>query len=122
MKKNDILWGFDGSDRVYDSKEEAAEAWLDGVPPRDVVSLTLTEHRRVRIEKVTSPLEYMLELLDEEYGDPDGPGTKPTEAMLDAEKAFIKAIESEYIPWYTEPTGEKEVVILNGEPDWRAVP
>ena len=55
-------------------------------------------------------LERMLEHLDEEYGDPDGDPTKPTDAMLKAAEVFVAAVLAEYEPWACE---ECETVTVN---------
>ena len=55
-------------------------------------------------------LERMLEHLDEEYSDPDGDDTKPTEGMKRAADAFVSAVLAEYTPWACE---ECETVTVN---------
>ncbi len=51
-------------------------------------------------------LEDILERLDEEYGDPDGNGTEPTEDMKKASLALAKVILNDYQSWACEKTGE----------------
>lgn len=51
----------------------------------------------------------VLNFLDEEVGDPNGSGTEPTEAMLEAARAFHAAVLSEYEPWMHEATVIKEI-------------
>lgn len=48
-------------------------------------------------------LEHTLEYLDEEYGDPDGGWTEPTEAMRAAERAYHAAILADYECWACAP-------------------
>ena len=52
-------------------------------------------------------LERVLENLDEEYGDPDGDYTKPTEKMKRSAGELVQTIKSEYTPFMCETTGEK---------------
>jgi hypothetical protein len=52
-------------------------------------------------------IELALENLDEEYGDPDGSYTGPTDSMKEAASKFGKAIVADYKPWMCEPTGEE---------------
>jgi hypothetical protein len=54
-------------------------------------------------------LEYTLEYLDEEYGDPDGGHTVPTPAMMVAEAAYHAAVLGEYESWMCEPVLRRTV-------------
>jgi len=63
-------------------------------------------------------LDYVLEYLDDEYGDPDGDYTKPSQKMIDAAQEFIKVIKSEYTPLACVKTGKsykysKEEIMLH---------
>jgi hypothetical protein len=60
---------------------------------------------------VDSPLEYVIERLDDEYGNPDSDGTDITPAMEQAEQIFIDAILEEYVPWTCEHVVEKQINI-----------
>lgn len=51
-------------------------------------------------------LEDILERLDEEYADPDGSNTEPTENMKKASLALAKVMLDEYTSWMCEKTGE----------------
>jgi hypothetical protein len=51
-------------------------------------------------------IERALDNLDEEYGDPDGDPTEPTEAMKAAALAFGRAVVADYVPFMCEETGE----------------
>jgi len=63
-------------------------------------------------------LEHTLETLDEEYGDPDGGPTEPTEAVKAAALAFARAVVADYSVWAHEPTGK---VIEYGREQARAL-
>lgn len=51
-------------------------------------------------------LDYLLERLDEEYGDPDGSPQNPTRDMQVAALALGNAVRVGYTSWACEPTGE----------------
>ena len=53
-----------------------------------------------------SLLEDILENLDENYGDPDGDLTSPTDEMIRASDMLAEVIKKDYICWMCEPTGE----------------
>jgi hypothetical protein len=55
--------------------------------------------------------------LDEEYSDPDGDYTKPTERMKVVARVFVDAVLNDYQAWACEPTGE--VVEITWEDAWR---
>jgi hypothetical protein len=61
---------------------------------------TVTVHRYERVNPTArdcgSPLEYVLENLDDEYLADECQPDNPTQAMLEAEKAFINAVLAEY--------------------------
>ncbi len=60
-------------------------------------------------------LEYMLESLDQEYGDPDGDPYDPTPVMKIAAKDLCEIIQKEYVSWNCEPSGVEETVNVK---DW----
>lgn len=81
-------------------------AWADNTP----TSLELVGYARMEMSlHPGSTVDRTLELLDDEYGDPDGGYSRPTEAMLEAEKAYHAAIVKEYEPWMCEPVVRKTV-------------
>jgi len=51
-------------------------------------------------------LDDILERLDENYSDPDGDCTEPTEDMKKASIELAKVILKDYTPWMCESTGE----------------
>ena len=53
-----------------------------------------------------SILDDLLEDLDDEYGDPDGDNTEPTDNMKKASLSLAKVMKEEYRSWMCEPTGE----------------
>ena len=52
-------------------------------------------------------LESIYENLDDEYGDPDGSYTEPTDKVKAKAKELIEVIKSEYTSYMCETTGEK---------------
>ncbi|MBE3087724.1 MAG: hypothetical protein IMZ71_01200, partial [Chloroflexi bacterium] len=54
-------------------------------------------------------LEKLLEGLDEEYGDPDGSYSDPTDGMIKASEAFVAAVIDKYEVWACEAV-ERETV------------
>jgi hypothetical protein len=126
---NNILWGEDGQELLrHHSANEAIEEVIDGYHPGPIDGdweISVYEYQPIKpgIDSCGSPLERVLEILDEEYGDPDGDGHDRTEAMKAAEKTFIEAVLTEYRSWMCEQTGK--VVTVNAlewtkehRPDW----
>lgn len=66
-------------------------------------NMNITEDVNVFAKNI---LENLLEDLDEEYSDPDGDYTVPSEEMKKASLAFAKVMVKEYHVWMCEPTGE----------------
>ena len=61
--------------------------------------------RNYRHPNHLSPLEEMLERLDEDHADPEGSPTKATPAMIRAEAQMIETVLLEYNPHWYEVTG-----------------
>lgn len=55
---------------------------------------------------VDMTLDHVLETLDEEYANPDGDGTNPTDDMRTAANRLAKIIIRDYDVWTCEPTGD----------------
>ena len=113
----------------HETRDEAIEAYLDdcfNVPAKfsdlpETVTLHGFSPMKVSVGSCGA-LESMLESLDEEYANPDGDPTKPTEKMRTAEAAFIAVVESEYVPWMCEEVASEEVNVMEWvkehRPDW----
>lgn len=92
--------------------EQAVRKWaVDHVGPLPE-TVTVYGHAPV----VPNPLRYegtlldaLIEWLDDEYGDPDGSPTQPTDDMHAAERAFIEAVLAEYQPCTCEVVEERTV-------------
>lgn len=130
LGKNFRLWSTGDEERlIYESADEAIEYYIDDchpMPIKDIGEVTVYEYKPMDVEKYLSAknlVEDLLESLEDDYGDPDGDGTKPTERMIEAAEQFIKVIEHEYVPWAMEKTGESVTVdayewVKKNAPDW----
>jgi len=103
-KPSPDFWGFEGDERLScTDRDDAIEARLDDCYPGswpetlEVLGFAHDErdsalcHYNAR-GRGWSPLEGLLESLDEVLADPDGSPTEPTPAMLEAERAFVQAV------------------------------
>jgi hypothetical protein len=100
---------------IATSEDEAIEGILEDYE-KDPETLTICGYApRVPNWKWYTPLEHLLESLDEDYADPDGSNTEPTQAMKDAEAAFLAVIKAEYEVWMCDEVSRSEVNIA----EWR---
>jgi hypothetical protein len=103
MERKIELWGKEDAEYLHcvDKNEAIAEALDDmGELPE---TIKICGYARMKISTATfSPLEEIIEVLDENFGDPEGAATELTEVMEEAEKAFLAVIEKEYKPWACE--------------------
>jgi len=129
-----IYWDLYCDDRLnFEDRDEAIRDYLeyielvieniDGMPFVLPETIEVFGYARRRIStNCWIPLEAVLEHLDEEYGDPDGGWTEPTEAMSKAEDAFIRVVCDEYEPWSCEEVWSEQVNVLEWikehEPEW----
>lgn len=123
-----IFWGEPGDEKLtHQSVHDAIEAIIDGLHPvgfAEIGQITVHEFASMTAKVPHwSALESLLKSLDEEYANPDGDGTEPTEAMRAAEKAFTAAVLAEYKPWMCEATGSTVTVnalewVKEHRPDW----
>jgi len=89
----------------------------NGPPYPETIDVIGMDRRVVSQEHVKGYLYHILDDLDEEYGgtEPNVPSTKPTPAMLEAQRVYVAAIVAEYHVWQCEPNG-----LRHSEPvaDW----
>lgn len=78
-------------------------------------TITVTAHGRARVD-MPHVLEWALECLNEEHGDPEEWVNTPTDAMKVAEKAFLEVLAAEYVPWQCEAIGTVTVRITAIDP------
>ena len=95
---------------------DAVSEWWDDLPAVPAeggeLGVRVRQYRRMRPTSCGSPLEAVMELLDEEYGDPYGDRKQSAAAMQrmqEAERAFIAAVLEAYEPWTCEEIGTVQV-------------
>jgi hypothetical protein len=118
---------------INDAVEEYLDFFLEPKMTPEEVLATLPETvevtgyaRREIDRKGLYPLSLLLEHLDDEYGGNEAAEkTYPSAKMLEAEKAFLDVVLSEYQPYWCEPITKK---IINTKewideyrPDWLEV-
>lgn len=122
MKKDVVFYGIEGWERLESSAEEVVERMLDESCERvgedfDAIAdrlnwpIPIRVFKRMDIEGMATcigetALERALEDLDEQYSDPSGDYSTPTEAMKKAAQTFGRAVIADYVPWACQPTGE----------------
>ena len=95
---DEVIQGADRNDGIRRALEEIGEQSGDELPAH--IEIQEYERMAVTLSGVYT-LERLLESLDEEDGNPDGP-TEPTPAMVVAEAAFHAAVLAEYKSWNVE--------------------
>lgn len=123
MKRGNVLYGGRDQEQLDESIEDVVKSLMDGgwsytggpeswEEFADQISwpIEVLVYRRKALPGPEAGAEavlgYLLDLFDDEYGDPDGDNTDPTPGMKAAAETFVQAILSEYVPWQCEPTGE----------------
>jgi hypothetical protein len=100
---SDCYWGPPDEERYSHTElEEAIEAALDACDSLPAtLELVAMRSRALSISDLEPELilEQALEYLDEEYGDPEGERTEPTEAMRQAAKALCEVVIRDYEVW-----------------------
>lgn len=99
-----VFWGLpDDEQLTAESPEEFLGEFTVDIWPADVPvdGIDICGYRRMKITRPdpTYMMELLLERLDEDYGDPEKPPTKPTDAMVAAAEALADTIAKEYVPW-----------------------
>lgn len=116
---NATFYGLEESESLQSSPEEVLEQWVQDTDcatfeeaaefvewPMRVYVFKPMNHWRSRIHLAEGYLERILEDLDEEFGDPEGDSTKPTDGMRRAALAFVDSVLKEYTPYNCEKTGD----------------
>ncbi len=116
----DCIWGDLDTERLTaTSIDEAIEEILDQMDPEIFPeSWVFSAYRPMEVPLPDEHriLDYPLEYVDEEYGDPEGDGPdKPTEAMLEAARHLARVIKEEYKPWAHEEVAR---VVLKDVRKW----
>jgi len=106
-KNNPELWGIGGDDELtaYDPSD-AIEQYIEDINDEDLpFEVEVIGYTRVRptIHDLQGRLiDYAMEILDEEYGDPEAPIRAPhsgQDAIYYAELHLIEEILKHYTPW-----------------------
>jgi len=109
-ERKPILYSCDEAEYLtHETPDAAIESYLDDFADGDLPETVdcYGWARLVVSADFLSPLEGMLEALDEEYAGDDP--QEPTEAMLAAEKAFVAAVVAEYQPWQCEVVSRETI-------------
>jgi hypothetical protein len=114
---SDPIYGRDEDETLRESPEDVLDRWIDDVACEDFeqAASRVTWPMKVRVYRRANHwrerngfaavfLERILDDLNEEFGDPDGDGTKPTDAMKRAALSFVDVVFKEFEPWACEPT------------------
>ena len=128
MSKETLFYGVENQETLDDQLDECVERYFNECYPDlpiDENLEILVQRYKVIEEDSLNPLQDFLEQLDEEYG-PNDDFSDPTPKMIEAKKAFVKAVISEYQVWRCEPTGETIKVNLREwvreeRPEWLKV-
>jgi hypothetical protein len=126
MKQDDIMYGLEGAETLDTEIDEVLERLLDDMCDKtgesfDAIAnriewpVIVHEYKRMDashgVHRIAErALEDAMERLDEEYGDPEGESTEPTDKMRSAAQAFAEAIIAEYVPWTCETNGKTHTI------------
>lgn len=116
MSDHDEVWyGVEGQEQLDQTIEDVLDNYDEGTPVEILVfrKMKITGVDRMALHV----LEGLLEDLDDDYRDPGGDSTKPTEGMKAAAKAFVEAVVKEYNVWACQPTGEVIKAVAGEEVD-----
>ena len=125
------LYGWSDSEQLLSDPDQVVWDYIDNTKcdktwhewamhqqwPKRVSVFRRMDPKKHADKLAASVLEDLLERLDEEYSDPDGDYTKPTERMKVVARVFVDAVLNDYQAWACEPTGE--VVEITWEDAWR---
>jgi len=123
MKNDDLFYGLEHWEKLESSPDQVIELVLDDACNKvgedfDVIADRITWPIKIFVYRRKSlggdlhaemiaqkAIEDALECLDEEYGNPDGDPSDPTDAIKEAAMGFGCAIVLDYRSWQCEPTG-----------------
>ena len=119
-----IYWDHEDQEHLtHEDMDDAIESILDDEAPCPLPrTMKICGYARMAISGEPGTLEDVLEVLDMEYGDPDGERSDPTPKMKLAEEMFLEVVRSEYEPWMCEIVETREIDVaewvLEHRPDW----
>jgi len=133
-KREIIFWSCDrhAEQLIYRDKDEAIEAFLDGCDPKEVPGkievLGFARTQPKLSHRKRWAIDQILDLLDEEFGDPEGVTetlSSLSEEIIEAEQALYRAILAKYQPWACEVVTTEEIDvakwIVKNRPEWLPV-
>jgi hypothetical protein len=124
MKQDDVMYGFDDSERLFNELDEFIEMFLDDCDKDFIINpastLTIYTYRRMTVTApsypdVTDAAERIYESLDEKYDDPDGDGCEViiTDKAKEHYAAFVAEIVGAYVPWAGEIDRTVPPIVVN---------
>lgn len=126
MDASNIYYGLGSSEQLrHHEVDSFVESYLDEREPTDwpdTIEVVKWERQRLDDGDFLSP-DDLYESLDEEYGDPGGDKSIPSENVLAIWEKFVRAVKDEYYVWACEPTDEVIKVdvkdwLRKNRPDW----
>jgi hypothetical protein len=127
MEPEVVFWGLEDEEYLscYTLDEVMERIFDECYPDPFPEKVTVCGYAREKIDPSIledSLIGHALEYLDEEYGDPDGGYTEPTENMKKAERTFIEAILKEYESWTCKAVCKEEIIVADwikkNHPEW----
>ena len=106
------MYGIGDQEILNTNLNDCVERYLDAIPPGDLpkhAPVVKVEHYRPRALEsgalfMDTHLDALYESLDEEYGNPEGDATEPTQAVRQAWQTFLDVVRAEYVSWFCDPT------------------
>lgn len=125
-EEEDIYYGLGTSEQLrHHELDSFVESYLDEREPADWPhALEVVKWERQKIgDADLPPPEDLYTMLDEEYGDPEGEPTVPSDNVRALWKQYAAAVKDEYYVWACEPTDEVTKVDIEEwvrlkRPDW----
>lgn len=112
MAEKYLYGGPDDEVLTYTHPDEYIKAFLDEAHPDYPETIEVVKYQPMKpsIGALDDHvLEYVLEALDEEYGNPDGGWPDATQKMRELAREFVQGVIDEYDPWAHEPVGGETV-------------
>lgn len=127
-----VFWDCDADTEVlrHETVDEAVTAFIEELGSKDVFGildepLSVYGYERMEPDELkygASVLDFLLESIDETYGNPEGNPYDVTKEMKDASEVFVKTVIEEYSSWACEPVTEIKVNVREWvkkiHPEW----
>jgi len=116
----EYFYGLIDSEQLEDTVDDVIEKFIDdncevvgegfdAIADRIIWPVKVLEYRHTTISAsvvASQVLDYILDKLDEDYGNMDADPTIPSSTMKAAAKIFAEAVIEDYQVWVCEPTGK----------------